>query len=108
VRSNSPVKIRRWKLAIPTTFSSYRQSPGDGGANIDQFTSGGQTLEVKFRDANFEVQRSLFATGNGALGKGVKGAIPLHLVFDSRGLQVTPDHPLRFTIETTVKLAPGK
>jgi hypothetical protein len=108
VRSSSPVKIRRWKLAIPTTLSSDRQLPLDGGASVDQFTSSSQTLEVKLKDINFEVQRSLFATGNGPFGKGVKGAIPLHLVYDSHNLQVTPEHPLRFTIETTVKLTPGK
>ena len=39
-------------------------------------------------DANFPFKTSIVATGNSALGRGVHGAIPLHLVFEARDIKV--------------------
>jgi hypothetical protein len=65
---------------------------------VDRFLSSEGTLEVALSDANFPIATSIFATGNSPLGRGVKGAIPLHLMFDGRDLQLDPNHPFKYTI----------
>jgi hypothetical protein len=72
----------------------------------DRFFSSDGILEVALRDANFPTAASIFATGNSPLGRGVKGAIPLHLMFDAHDIQLDPNHPAKYTIHLTA--IPGK
>ena len=45
----------------------------------------------------------ILATGDGPLGRGVQGAIPLHLVFDSNNLRaLQPGKPLHSKLALTV------
>ena len=41
--------------------------------------------------ADWPLQVSLLAMGDSALGRGARGAIPLHLVYESRDLRLTPE-----------------
>jgi hypothetical protein len=36
------------------------------------------------------------------LGRGVRGAIPLHLVFETNNLRIQPGKPIRFELALTV------
>jgi len=51
---------------------------------------------------SFPMTTELFAAGNSPLGRGVKGAIPLHAVFESHDLRVQPGNPLRTRLMLTV------
>ena len=46
----------------------------------------------------FNPRASIVAAGNGPLGRGVKGAIPLHLVFEAQNIIVSPDKPLTYKL----------
>ena len=95
--STRPVPIRLWKLAVP---SSYDQASTDykNGVRVDTFFSPNGRLEVK-ADASFLLFAAIKATGDGPLGKGVHGAIPLILEFSSlNSSMVKPGQPLRFKI----------
>ena len=48
-------------------------------------------------NANFLLKASIVASGNSLLGRGVHGAIPLHLVFEATGVQA----PLKYKIALT-------
>jgi hypothetical protein len=80
--AKQPVGIRRWRLAVP---SSYEQVETEmmNGVRVDRFKSAKGMLEVTMTSANFPLKTSIMATGDSALGRGVHGAIPLHLVFEA-------------------------
>jgi len=65
-----------------------------------RFSSAKGTLEVRVSDANFPVKASIIATGNNALGRGVHGAIPLHLLLEAKNIDVRS--PLKYKISLTV------
>src|SRR5690349_2946742 len=96
--SKQPVSIRRWRLVVP---SSYDQVETDviKGARVDKFYSGKRALEVRMVDASFPLKTSIMASGNSALGRGVHGAIPLHLVFEGQDVKA----PMKYKIALTPK-----
>lgn len=99
--SKQPVNIRRWWLAVPTSHDKA-ETENMGAVRVDRFSSKNGTLEVKLSGATFPVNASINAPGNGPLGRGVHGAIPLHLVFESRNLVVNGRKPLKFKLTLSV------
>jgi hypothetical protein len=97
--SKQPVSIRRWWLAVPTTHDKVETETG----KWVRFNSANGALEVQISDANFPVKTSIMATGNSALGRGVHGAIPLHLVLEAKNIEVRS--PLKYKIALTVLAA---
>jgi len=100
--SNQPVSIRRWRLAVPTTHDQV-ETENEKGMRVDRFSSSKGALDVRLSDANFAVKASIMATGNSALGRGVHGAIPLHLVFEARDINVSAGNPLKYKLALTPK-----
>jgi hypothetical protein len=100
VTATKPIRIKHWQLAVPTVHSRMETSTKEN-VRVDRLFSGEGILEVALRDANFPIATSIFATGNSPLGRGVKGAIPLHLMFDARDIQLDPNHPVKYTILLT-------
>ncbi len=99
--STSPVNVRRWWLAVPTSHDKV-ETENIGGVRMDRFSSSKGTLEVKLTGATFPVHTSISATGDNPLGRGVHGAIPLHLVYEARSLSVDRGKPLKFTVTLAV------
>jgi len=66
---------------------------------VDRFYSANGSLDVRMIDASFPLKTSIVASGNSPLGRGVHGAIPLHLVFEARDVQA----PLKYKIALTPK-----
>ncbi len=99
--SSQPVKIKRWRLAVPTTHDQV-ETEMIKDARVDRFKSAKGSLSVQLSEANFPVQTSVMATGNTALGRGVHGAIPLHLVFEARDITVTSS-ALKYKLALTPK-----
>ena len=59
------------------------------GVRVDRFYSAKGSIEVRMIDANFPLKTAIVASGNSALGRGVHGAIPLHLVFEARDVEAS-------------------
>jgi hypothetical protein len=53
-------------------------------------------------DVSFPFKTTIMATGDSALGRGVHGAIPLHLVFEADNIEVRSGNPLKYKIALTV------
>ena len=98
--SKQPVSIRRWRLAVPTTHDRV-ETENSNGVRIDHFSSANGTLDVRLSDANFPLKPSIMATGDSALGRGVHGAIPLHLVFEAK--DITVNGALKYKLVLTPK-----
>lgn len=105
ITAKQPVNIRRWWLTVPSTYANV-QTEFDRNTRGDRFSSGNSSLAVKMIETSFPMTVEIFATGDSPLGRGVRGAIPLHLVFNSKDLRsVQPDKPLRTKLALTVSLA---
>jgi hypothetical protein len=87
--ASKPLKIRRLWLAIPTR-NTHLETLELSGARIDHLTSNGVTLDVQVIHSDWPLQISAYATGNDSLGRGDRGAIPLHLILESRNVSLTP------------------
>src|SRR6266436_608338 len=90
--ASKPLKIRRLWLAIPSRDSHF-ETVELGNARIERFTSNGETLDVQVKHSDWPVQISAYATGDDSLGRGDRGAIPLHLILESRNISLTPGAP---------------
>jgi hypothetical protein len=100
--AKQPIKIRSWRLAVPTTYD-HVETLVSNKTRTDRFNSAEESLEVSMVHANFPMTTQLFATGNSPLGRGVKGAIPLHVVFESRNLLVQTGKPMVTRLALTVR-----
>ena len=98
--SKQPVNIRRWRLAVPTTHD-HVETETVNGVRVDHFNSAKGALDVRLSDANFPLKTSILATGDSALGRGVHGAIPLHLLFEAK--DITVNGALKFKLALTPK-----
>ncbi len=91
------LKVRRLWLAIPSR-SSHLETVELRGTRIDRLTSNGTILDVQVNHSDWPVQISAYATGDDSLGRGDRGAIPLHLVLESKNISLVPGAPERWEI----------
>jgi hypothetical protein len=94
--SKGAVSIRRWRLAVPSTYEQV-ETEVIKGVRVDRFYSAKGSLDVRMLDANFPLKTSIIASGNSALGRGVHGAIPLRLVFEARDVQALMKYKIALT-----------
>jgi hypothetical protein len=87
--ASKPLKIRRLWLAIPTR-NAHLETLELSGTRIDRLTSNGVTLDVQVIHSDWPLQISAYATGDDSLGRGDRGAIPLHLILESKNVSLTP------------------
>jgi hypothetical protein len=80
--SKQPVTIKRWHMAVPTTHDKVETTE-----RRTIFSSDSGSLEVEMSAMNFNPRVSIFAAGDGPLGRGVRGAIPLHVVFEATNIK---------------------
>jgi hypothetical protein len=100
--SKQPISIRRWRLVVPATHEQVETAMVKG-ARIDHFSSAKGTLDVSLSEVNFPLSASIMAPGNSPLGRGVHGAIPLHLVFEGQNINLRGDRPLKYKLALTPK-----
>jgi hypothetical protein len=100
--AKQPFEIRRWRLAVPTTYR-LAETKLKNAARLDHFAANDASLDVEMLESTFPLSTRIFATGDSPLGRGVHGAIPLHLVFESNNLIVQPNRPLRCRLAVSVQ-----
>jgi hypothetical protein len=88
LKAPEPVTIRRWWIAFPTT-AAHNDSSLVSGRRVDRFGFGPTQTDLSITGwAEWPLKTTLLATGDTALGRGARGAIPLHLVYESRDLRL--------------------
>jgi len=104
LKSTEPKTIRRWWIAVPTT-AARNESSLFSGRRTERFTFGAGQADLSVTGwADWPLKTSLLATGDTALGRGARGAIPMHLVYESRDLRLEPNRPK--TWHLVIELAP--
>ncbi len=78
--------IKNWRVSVPTTADKSRVET-NGNTRTDIFEGREGTLKVSAK-ADWQYKTTLLTTGDSRLGKGVLGAIPLHLIFEAADLQL--------------------
>lgn len=78
VSSKQPVSIKRWRMVVPSTHDKVENQT---------FSSDKGSLEVQLSATNFNPRSYIVAAGDSPLGRGVRGAIPLHLLFEATNIK---------------------
>jgi len=81
------LNVKNWRVALPATADKARVEISGSGSRADIFEGREGTLKVTAK-ADWQYTTTLQTTGDSRLGKGVLGAIPLHLIFESNNLQL--------------------
>ena len=101
LRASADVTFKRWRVAVPTTAARSEVS-FDAAGRRDRFVSDGGTLEIS-ATADWPLAVSVQAAGGGALGRGARGGVPLHLVYEARDVSLKAGQAARWRI--TLKAA---
>lgn len=96
LKSSADVTVKRWRVAVPTTAARSEVS-FDATGRHDRFVSEGGTLEV-WAAADWPLSVSVQAVGGGALGRGARGGVPLHLVYEARDVSLKAGAAARWRI----------
>ncbi len=99
--STEAISIRRWWFAVPTS-ADRTEVWSTGNQRWDQFQARESSLAVSAR-ADWPLKISVLATGDTALGRGARGPLPLHLIYESRNLRLEPNR--KATFQLTMKVA---
>jgi hypothetical protein len=87
--ARTPVTIRTWRLVVPSTATTTEET-ADGVL----LTGTSAPLRVNVMTPWPLPARRVQATGNSPLGRGARGPIPLHLIYEARDVRVTPGQPV--------------
>ncbi len=83
------LRIKRLWLAVPSQYS-HVESSNQNGLRVDRLTADGKTLEVQVNHSAWPVQISAYAAGDDSLGRGDRGALPLHLLLETKNMSLAP------------------
>jgi hypothetical protein len=98
-----PMKLARWRVAIPSTAESLA-TEFDGKRRIDTLTGREGTLRVSMFDTTWPCAMSVrVAGGDTPQGRGARGAVPLHLVCEARDVSLQPGTAAQWTLSLEVK-----
>jgi hypothetical protein len=98
--ANKDLIVKKWRVAVPTTGDKTHFETKNG-LRTDFFSGREGTLAVSVK-TDWNATPEILATGDSRLGKGVLGAVPLHLVFESNDLQLKKGQ--KSTWETSLEL----
>jgi hypothetical protein len=98
--TSRPLDVRRLWFAIPSRYdhleTSYLQ-----GTRVDRLMSEGKFFEIQVKNSNLPLDISAYAAGNDPLGRGDRGPLPMHLIFQAENLSLTPAKPTYWELSLT-------
>src|SRR5215204_248326 len=101
LRASADVTFKRWRVAVPAT-AARGEVVFEGGRRRDRLVSGDGALEVS-ATADWPLAVSMQAAGAGALGRGARGGVPLHLVYEARDVSLKAGAAARWRITLKVE-----
>jgi hypothetical protein len=90
--ARAPVTIRAWRLIVPSTAVTSE------AAQEGTLLSGLEGRLAVAISTPWAIESHVRAAGNDATGRGTRGPIPLHLVYDARDVHVAPGRPLTWQL----------
>jgi hypothetical protein len=95
--ADEEIVIRLWRCAVPLTAPRYELRFGENNERWDRFSSTEAVLELNAL-ADWPLRIYAWATGDTPLGRGARGAIPLHLIYEARDLVLPRNKPMRWRL----------
>jgi hypothetical protein len=89
----APMTIRSWRAILPTTATTVRMPGAAAFPPAEIMLSGANGTLGVVGVSSWATDVSTRATGNDSLGRGARGNIPLHLVFEAHDIRVSPSRP---------------
>ena len=86
LRSEEDIELYRWWVALPSTLP-HSEASFAGGQRQDKLMNNETGLIVTAK-ADWPLIVSAWTPGDGALGKGARGPVPLHLIYESPRLRL--------------------
>jgi hypothetical protein len=105
LRSEEDITLSRWWVAVPSTLNRDTQLAGSERQDLLMDQDSGLLVTVK---ADWPVSTSALAPGDSALGRGARGPVLLHLIYESPHLLLPSkkDMHWRMTIKFQKVLGP--
>jgi hypothetical protein len=101
--ASKSIRIARWHVLIPSTATSLATEVSDG-KRIDTLSGREGALRVSIVDTAWPCAVSArVASGDTPLGRGARGAVPLHLACEVRDVSLQPGVPVGWTLRLEVK-----
>ena len=101
--ASRPIRIVRWRVAVPTTGSSVTTDVSEG-IRTDLFTGREGRLGVSVVRSDWPCAMSVMAApGDTPLGRGARGAVPLHLRIEADDIALAAGVPAAWTLRLTVE-----
>lgn len=94
--ADKDLTIKKWRVAVPMTGDKTHFEMKNN-QRTDYFSGREGTLAVSVK-SDWKPSYEIYATGDSRLGKGVLGAIPLHLILESPDLQLKKGQKLTWEI----------
>ena len=105
LRSDEDITLQRWWVAVPSTLNRELRLAGSERQDLLTDEKSGLLVTVA---ADWPVSISAWAPGDSALGRGARGPVPLHLIYESPHLRLPAQKDMhwRLTIKLQKVLAP--
>ena len=101
--ASKPVRIARWHVLIPSTATSVATEIA-GHRRVDTLSGRDGTLGVSVVESAWPCALTArVAPGDTPLGRGARGAVPLHLACEARDISLQPGVPAAWTLRLEVK-----
>ena len=100
--ATKPILIERWSVVVPTTANRWQTTMADG-KRTDAFEGREGRLVVSIPRADWAQSLSVQASEDTPLGRGARGAVPLHLNIESSQLALRPGEPKSWALELRVE-----
>jgi hypothetical protein len=97
-----PARVKAWRVILPATGDRWESSLA-GSLRRDVFTGRDGRLAVSVTRADWPLRVTGQATGDLPNGRGARGAIPLHLVFEARDIELLPGTPRSWELRLAVE-----
>lgn len=101
--ATSPVRIARWRVVLSSTATSLTTAT-PSGRRSDTLTGRDGALSAVLEQTTWPVTVTVrTAAGDTPSGRGTRGAVPLHLEYESRDIALAPGTPASWTLRLEVK-----
>jgi hypothetical protein len=90
--ARAQVTIRAWRLIVPSTAATATVA---ADSTLLSGTEGRLGVQVR---TPWAINSQVLATGDDPAGRGPRGPIPLHLVYDARDVKIAPGRPLTWRL----------
>jgi hypothetical protein len=104
LRSDEDLTLQRWWVAVPSTLNRELRLVGSERQNLLMDEKSGLLVTVA---ADWPVSMSAWAPGDSALGRGARGPVPLHLIYESPHLHLPAKQDLHWRLTIKLQKVPG-